>query len=75
MARKYNVPGTKKYLITAIIMLIIGIWAVMDGWFPSDGVLIKHPDMTDGFYLFNKSLAILMLVGTIIYGYIHFVVK
>ncbi|NCC51407.1 MAG: hypothetical protein EOM20_09350 [Spartobacteria bacterium] len=75
MARKYNVPGTKKYLITAVVMLVLCIWAVLDGWFPSEKVLERHPDPTDGFYLFNKSLAIIMLVGMVVFGYIHFMVN
>ena len=60
----------------AIILLAIGLWAVKDGWFPSDAVLVKHPLDTDtNFYLFNKSLAFLSLIGSAICGYIHAVVK
>jgi hypothetical protein len=57
-----------KPLITKIVrvMFVIGcflatifcIWAIRDGWFPSDAVLRRHPDPSDTFYLFNKSFAI-----------------
>lgn len=33
-------------------------WAVADGWFPSEKVLLKHPASDDAFYLFNQSLAV-----------------
>jgi hypothetical protein len=76
MARKHHVEGTKSFLMWAIILLAIGIWAVKDGWFPSDAVLLKHPlDKDTNFYLFNKSLAFLSLIGSTICGYIHLVVK
>jgi hypothetical protein len=75
MARKFHVEGTKSYLIAAIIMLIFAVWFVWDGWFPSERVLEKHPDPQDHFYLFNKSVAILLLVGTVVCGYIHLVVR
>jgi hypothetical protein len=76
MARRQYVEGTKSFLLWAIILLAIGLWAVKDGWFPSDSVLLKHPLDTDtNYYLFNKSLAFLSLVGSAICGYIHMVVK
>lgn len=75
MARQFHVPGTKKYLIIALCMLVFGLWCVMDGWFPSEEVLAKHPPGEDSFYLFNKSLAILMLVGAAVFGYIHYIVR
>jgi hypothetical protein len=56
-------------------MLVFGLWCVMDGWFPSEEVLAKHPPGEDSFYLFNKSLAILMLVGAAVFGYIHYIVR
>lgn len=76
MARKVHVEGTKKFLMWALVLLAVGIWAIMDGWFPSDAMLLKHPlDKDTNFYLFNKSLAVLCLIGSAIYGYIHAVVK
>ena len=76
MARRHHVEGTKSFLLWAIILLAVGLWAVKDGWFPSDAKLLQHPlDKDTNFYLFNKSLAFLSLVGSAICGYIHLVVK
>ena len=76
MGRRYPVQGTKSFLITAIILLALCIWCIMDGWFPSQATLDKHSLTEDAnFYLFNKSLAILSAIGAIICGYIHLVVK
>ena len=76
MARKPHIEGTKSFLMWAVILLVIGLWAVKDGWFPSDSVLLKHPlDKDTNVYLFNKSLAFLSLIGSAICGYIHMVVK
>jgi hypothetical protein len=59
--------------IWAIIYFIFGtasflflcLWAIRDGWFPSERVLWEHPDSTDSFYGFNKSLAVISGVLTI----------
>lgn len=44
MARKYkNVQGTNDFLIAAIGLTLLGLWAVRDAWFPTPKVLEKHP--------------------------------
>jgi hypothetical protein len=76
MARRYHVEGTKAFLFCALILLALGLWCVKDGWFPAESTLLKHPlDQGGSFYLFNKSLAALSLLGATICGYIHMVVK
>ncbi len=75
MARNFKIKGTKDFLIWAIILLLLGLWCVKDGWFPSESVLERHPEKSDHFYLFNKSLAILSLGGAIVCGYIHLLVR
>jgi len=76
MARKYRVEGTKTFLVWSIGLLLLGLWAVKDGWFPAESVLAKHPPAEDAsFYLFNKSLAVLSLIGSAVCGYIHMVVR
>ena len=76
MARRFHVEGTKAFLIWALILLVLGLWCVKDGWYPTVDVLKDHPmDKDASFYLFNKSLAILSLIGSAICGYIHFIVK
>lgn len=80
MARRFHVAGTKVYLQVAIGLLVLGLWSVKDGWLPSTTVLAKHPLHTpsgdlDHFYVFNRSLAIICLIGAGICGYVHRVVK
>ena len=75
MAREYNVQGTKSYLIAAVILLIASLWFIWDGWFPRASVLANHPSMDDSFYLFNKSMGVLLGIGSVVCGYIHMVVK
>ena len=77
MARRYHVEGTRRFLYWGVVFLVIGLWCVKDGWFPSADVLVRHPlgKVGDSFYLFNKSLAILSLLGAAVCGYIHKVVK
>lgn len=41
--RVYKVRGTNDFLVLAVIFLFLGIWGFKDGWFPSKGVLKKHP--------------------------------
>lgn len=42
--RKYkNLHGTNDFLVAAIALLLLGLWAVKDGWFPSESTLEKHP--------------------------------
>ena len=74
MARTYRVQGTKTFLYWSLGLLVMGLWCVKDGWFPSVAVLQKHPT-GDDFYLFNKSLAILTLIGSAVCGYIHRLVR
>lgn len=75
MARQYHVEGTRTYLIAALVLFVLCLWFGWDGWFPRDVVLERHPDPGDSFYGFNKSLALVFLVGWIVCGYIHFVVR
>lgn len=41
--RKYNIKGTKDFLILGIVLTVLCIWAVADGWYPTNKVLKKHP--------------------------------
>lgn len=43
MARRYKVEGTNDFLIAAVVLFGLGVWAIKDGWFPSPAVLEKHP--------------------------------
>ncbi len=75
MARKYEVKGTRAYLYWSIGLLLLGLYAVWDAWFPRASVLEVHPSPEDAFYMFNKILAVIALVGAAIAGYIHTVVR
>ncbi len=41
--RKYNVKGTKDFIVLAGIFFFLCLWAVKDAWYPSPKVLEKHP--------------------------------
>lgn len=41
--RKYNIKGTKDFIVFAGIFFFLCLWAVKDAWFPSPKVLEKHP--------------------------------
>lgn len=76
MARRYHVQGSKQFLIWAVVLLVVGLWCVRDGWFPSEATkAAKSAHELANFLLFNKSLAVLMLIGSAICGYIHTVVR
>lgn len=75
MARKYDVEGTNKFLVWSIILALFAIWFIKDGWFPTEAILEKHPDPSDSYYLFNKSSGIISVIGAVICGYIHMVVR
>ena len=57
-----NRPKVNSWATFFFILNVLGFvgmfaWAIADGWFPSEKVLLKHPDLADPFYTFNKSLA------------------
>ncbi|MCX7817744.1 MAG: hypothetical protein N2652_00775 [Kiritimatiellae bacterium] len=41
--RRYDLEGSNDFLIAAIVLLGLGLWAIKDGWFPSARVLERHP--------------------------------
>jgi len=51
--------------VVRILLLIQGLiwvfvicgWAIFDAYFPTEEVLLKHPNPDDPFYMFNKTLA------------------
>lgn len=45
--RRYNVKGTKDFIVMAGIFFFLCVWAVFDAWFPSSSVLKKHPRTVD----------------------------
>ena len=76
MPRKDRVEGTKTFYYWALVLGALGLWAVKDGWFPSESkISSKTVEELANFQLFNKTLALMCLTISAICGYIHKVVK
>lgn len=76
MPRKFDVQGTQSFYYWFLILLALGAWAVKDGWFPAQSKIdSKTVEELANFQLFNKTLAIISLIGSAVCGYIHKVVK
>ncbi len=76
MPRTFQVKGTKTFFYWAFWLLVLGLWAVKDGWFPSQSKIdAKTVEELANFQLFNKSLALICLIGSAVCAYIHKVVK
>ena len=76
MPRSFQVKGTKTFFYWSFWLLVLGLWAVKDGWFPSEAkISSKTMEELANFQLFNKTLALLCLTISAICGYIHKVVK
>ncbi|MFA5688399.1 MAG: hypothetical protein WC959_04545 [Kiritimatiellales bacterium] len=44
MAKKrFNIKGTKDFLILAVFLGFLCVWAIRDAWFPTEKILKKHP--------------------------------
>jgi hypothetical protein len=57
-------------------MLAVGLWAIKDGWFPSEAkITSKTVEELLHFQVFNKSLAMITLSISAVCAYIHKVVK
>ncbi len=41
--RNYNVKGTKDFLVLALILFFLCLWAIKDAWFTSGKPLERHP--------------------------------
>jgi len=80
MARRYQVEGTKSYLVGSIVLAFLCVWAIRDGWFPPESKIEMHgtpaePNQGDHFYQFNRSLAYLSGIGSIVCAIVHRFVK
>ena len=77
MPRRYKVEGTKTFLYWSVALLAIGLLFLKDGWLPSADVIERHGKPSDGdhFYLFNRSVAIVALIGSTVCAYVHRLVK
>ncbi|MCF7817111.1 MAG: hypothetical protein K9M54_04450 [Kiritimatiellales bacterium] len=41
--RKYNVKGTKDFIVLAGIFFFLCLWSIKDAWYPAPKVVEKHP--------------------------------
>ena len=76
MPRKFQVQGTKTFYYWSLALLVLGLWAIKDGWFPAQSKIdSKTAHELANFQVFNKSLAVLSLAISAVCAYIHKVVK
>ncbi len=83
MARKFHVEGTKTFLIWAIILAVLAIWHIWDGWFPRASWVERYPDVPETwydfglreFYTYNRVTGVLLSIAAVVLAYIHKVVK
>lgn len=83
MARQYHVEGTKSYLVAAIILGLLAVWHIYDGWVPQERWLEKYPDFPEHwldfrlheFYAYNRWTGMIFSIAAIVCAYIHRVVK
>lgn len=40
---RFNIKGTKDFLIAAVACTFLCLWSIRDAWFPTKNVLEKHP--------------------------------
>lgn len=78
MARDYRVTGSKEYFYWALLLLALCLWAIRDGWFPTESKIEKHgtwlaPLDDEGwrFYVFNRILAVGSGIGAAVCAFLH----
>ena len=56
------------FLISGVMWIYICLWSLRDAYFPTESILQKHPPSSDGFYAFNKVLALVStFIGTVLF--------
>jgi len=54
--RRYNVKGSKDFIVLAGIFFFLCLWAVKDAWYPSPKTLEKHPREVEAFFETSGSI-------------------
>ncbi len=83
MPRRYEVEGTKAYLIAAVLCALFSAWHIFDGWVPQERWLVKYPEFPSSwydlslheFYAYNRWTGIILGIAAAVCAYIHKVVK
>jgi multidrug resistance efflux pump len=66
---RFNIKGTKDFLVMAVFCAFLGIWSIRDAWFPAEKVLKKHPpEIAAAFSLSGAVKSIPVQVGQEIAG-------
>ena len=88
-SRRYDVDGTKSFLLWGLGLLAFGLWHVMDGWFPRESDIDEHGPPpakattfifadekgTTHFYQYNRITGVFLVISSGVCLYIHKVVK
>jgi hypothetical protein len=86
MPRKFDVKGTREYLYWSVGLALLTVWAVRDGWAGYwaeiglsslvSNVIRDYPDYpSDSFYIFNRVLAFIAGIASVVCGVIHRIVR
>lgn len=83
MPRRYEVEGTKAYLIAAAVCAALSLWHIIDGWVPQGRWLEKYPEFPSTwydfrlyeFYAYNRWTGVILAIAAAVSAYIHKVVK
>lgn len=81
MNKRYDIEIDRTYLYWSIGMVLLCIWAVIDGWFPPASKLEKYPEFVrnlsffspqlDSFYEFNRTLAVAAGIAAVVFYSIY----
>lgn len=78
MARNYRIRGTREYLYWGLLLLALCLWALRDGWFPTESKVTKYGTWADPltdegwrFYVFNRVLAVGAGLGAGVCAILH----
>jgi multidrug resistance efflux pump len=66
---RFNIKGTKDFLVAAVVCAILCLWSIRDGWFPTPKTLKKHPlEIPAAFSVGGVVKEIALRVGDEIHG-------
>ncbi|HMP73720.1 MAG TPA: hypothetical protein PKE55_10700 [Kiritimatiellia bacterium] len=70
--KKKKVKPNNEFLYWSIAMFLLGLWALRDGWFPTQNTIASKTEIELArFVLFNKSLTYVSMLASAVLGVIH----
>lgn len=70
--KKKKVRGNNDYFYWSIGLFLLGLWAIRDGWFPTENTIASKTEIELArFVVFNKSLAWVSMIASAVLGVIH----